>query len=178
MTTTPRRFEQHRKSKTPIVIPDRVAERAATKYTEDENGCWISTYSTASHGYAQIGWNDGGDRHMVTAHRAAWVHANGQQIPDGMTIDHTCKARRCVNPAHLRAMENFENARRTFGRDWKEGTCINGHPNDLLYQQPNGRWRCPPCDRTAKAKWAANNPDKVKASRRKYNQKKKEQATP
>ena len=45
-----------RMPKKPIVIPSRVAERAATRYVEDENGCFISTYSTASHGYAQIGW--------------------------------------------------------------------------------------------------------------------------
>ena len=44
----------------------------------DEAGCWVSTYSTASHGYAQIGWQDGPDRHMALAHRAAWVHVHGQ----------------------------------------------------------------------------------------------------
>ena len=68
-----------------IVIPARVAERAATRYVLTETGCHVSTYSTGSHGYAQVGWTDGIFRSMVTAHRVAWVYATGEQIPAGMT---------------------------------------------------------------------------------------------
>lgn len=39
-----------RRPKMPIIIPPRVAERAATRCYVDANGCHISTYSTASHG--------------------------------------------------------------------------------------------------------------------------------
>jgi hypothetical protein len=112
-----------------VPVPDRVAYRAATRYQLDEaTGCWISDYSTASHGCAQIGWQD--DEKVMrgtTAHRAAWVHHNGQQVPDGQTIDHTCKNRRCVRRDHLRVLVNLENARRTNGRDWPLGTCLHGH---------------------------------------------------
>lgn len=134
---------RYRAPKTRIVIPPRVAERAATRY-ETDGECWISTYSTASHGYAQIGWSDEGHTKIVTAHRAAWVYHNGKQVPDGYTVDHMCKNRRCVNPKHLRALSNFENARRNFGRDWTIGTCINGHPNSELYWDGK-RYRCRPC---------------------------------
>lgn len=119
------------------MIPAAVAERAATKYVYDVTGCHISTYSVSSNGYAQIGWNEPGDRHVVSAHRAAWVQAYGQ-IPTGMTIDHTCKQRRCVNVAHLRMLDNFENARRTSGLDWPLGQCKNGHPNSELHLRSNG----------------------------------------
>lgn len=135
----------HRRPKRPIVIPDRVAARAAVRFEADGSGCWISTYSVASHGYAQIGWTDPGYRQVVTAHRAAWVYHHGQQIPEGMTIDHTCKERRCVNPSHLRMLSNFENARRTAGRDWPLGECVNGHSNDYLVQDYRGRWQCREC---------------------------------
>lgn len=121
-----------RRPKMPIIIPPRVAERAATRCYVDANGCHISTYSTASHGYAQIGWSCPEGRWLVTAHRAAWVHATGEQIPKGMTIDHLCRERRCVNPDHLRMLSNFENARRTRGRDWPLGQCANGHSNESL----------------------------------------------
>ena len=135
---------RYRKPKSKIVIPERVAKRAATKYVENEDGCWISTYSVASHGYAQIGWKDPGYRQVVTAHRAAWVYFTGEQIPEGMTIDHKCKNRPCVNPDHLRMTTNFENARRTRGRDWKMGECANGHSNDHL-EWDGQRYQCKPC---------------------------------
>ena len=144
----------HRRPKLPIIIPDRVAARAAVKFEADESGCWISTYSVASHGYAQIGWQDGDYRQVVTAHRAAWVYHHGQQIPEGMTIDHTCKTRPCVNPSHLRMLSNFENARRTDGRDWPLGECANGHSNDFLFRQGK-RWRCEKCNADAQARYRA-----------------------
>lgn len=134
---------RYRKPKERIVIPDRVAHRAATRYVV-EGECWISTYSVASHGYAQVGWQEKGYRQVVTAHRAAWVFHNGRQIQEAHTIDHTCKNRRCVNPDHLREISNFENARRTHGYDWELGKCKNGHPNSELYWD-GGRYRCRPC---------------------------------
>lgn len=152
MKPTVNRF---RVPKTRIVIPPRVAERAATRY-ETDGECWISTYSTASHGYAQIGWSEEGRDKVVTAHRAAWVYHNHKQIPDGYTVDHLCKNRRCVNPQHLRALPNFENARRTFGRDWPMGTCINGHSNKELYWD-GSRYRCRPCTQERMARRRAKN---------------------
>lgn len=144
---------------TKFTIPERVTERAASKYILDEStGCHISTYSVASHGYAQIGWQDPGYRQVVLAHRAAWVHVNGQ-IPAGMTIDHTCKNKRCVNVAHLRLLDNYENGRRTAGRDWPMGQCINGHPNSDLVLVGNGektpRLRCSKCRTMYDARYVA-----------------------
>lgn len=121
-------------------IPERVARRAHDAYTVDENGCHVSTYSTGSHGYAQIGWHAAARRVATTAHRAAWVHAHGQ-IRSGMTIDHLCKNRRCVNVAHLRELSNYENARRSAGDDWPLGQCRNGHPDTELRDYPSRKNR-------------------------------------
>lgn len=141
-----------------IIIPERVAARAATRFVVDEHGCHISTYSVASHGYAQIGWQDGGYRQVVTAHRASWVHVNGQ-IPEGMTIDHICRVRPCVNPEHLQLMSNLENARGGGGHHTTAPVptgdkCSRGHA-ELLYA--NGEKHCRECAQ----EWA----------RRKYNHK-------
>lgn len=123
-----------------VPVPERVAERAYTKVDVDAaTGCWISRYSRASHGYAQIGWQSKAEgRNVVLAHRAAWVHVNGQ-VPMGVTLDHICKNRPCVNPDHLRMISNFENARRTDGRDWEFGKCANGHSNMFLREDPHRR---------------------------------------
>ena len=90
-------------------------------------GCHISRYSVASNGYAQIGWWEQGKNYGVSAHCASWVATHGQ-IPDGMTVDHTCFTLVCVNVAHLRLLTNFHNAQRQQGRDWPLGECVNGHP--------------------------------------------------
>lgn len=125
-----------------VPVPERVALRAITNMDIREDGCWISRYSVASHGYAQVGWAVPKDErrgrsrnNMVLAHRAAWTHVNGQ-VPLGMTLDHVCKERRCVNPDHLRLLPNYENARRVDGEDWPLGFCKRGHPNSELAEYP------------------------------------------
>ncbi len=158
-----------------VSVPERVAERAYTRHEVDEGGCWVSTYSVASHGYAQIGWQNKGDRRVVLAHRASWTHVNGQ-VPIGMTLDHLCKNRRCVNPAHLRLLSNYENARRNTGDDWGFGTCRNGHPDTELEESlrtaKSGRkyfgLRCRVCMNESRKKWEERNPEKVRAIREAY----------
>lgn len=103
------------------------------------NGCHVCTYSTGSHGYAQAFTTK-----VTVAHRVAWEAVNGS-IPEGMTIDHGCRNRRCVNVRHMRLLSNFENARRTHGRDWPLGYCINGHPNERLHRTNRGRLECQDC---------------------------------
>lgn len=129
-----------------VLIPARVAERAANKFVV-VGECHLSKYSVGSHGYSQIGWHgDDGVRRCTTAHRAAYVHHNGL-IPVGMTVDHrhsVCLSRRCVRREHLRLLTNLENARRTFGRDWPVGVCIEGHPNDEMVLR-GGKHVCKPC---------------------------------
>lgn len=134
-----------------VPIPARVAERAATRYQISGN-CWISNYSVASHGYAQIGWDTKAEGHSVVgAHRAAWTHHNGP-IPDGLTIDHLCRQRRCVNPDHLRLLTNVENAsdngmkpHRDLPAGWDCRNC--GNP---IVRVSNGSTTCRQCARARK----------------------------
>lgn len=51
------------------------------------------------------------DRVAQLAHRLAWEDVHGP-IPDGMTIDHLCRVRNCVNVEHLELVTNQENMRR------------------------------------------------------------------
>lgn len=46
------------------------------------------------------------------AHRLYYELANGP-IPAGMQLDHLCKQRDCVNPAHLEPVTPLENTRRS-----------------------------------------------------------------
>lgn len=146
-----------------VPVPDRVAERAYTNVDKQADGCWISRYSVASHGYSQIGWQTKASRHVILGHRASWVHVNGQ-MPLGMTLDHVCKTRRCVNPEHLRMLPNYENARRVDGADWPIGFCKRGHPNSELREYAFGRGtktlECRVCHsaRIRRNNWVARHP--------------------
>jgi hypothetical protein len=144
-------------------IPERVAERAATRYVENEAGCFISTCSTGSHGYAQIGWTESGKTQMTTAHRAAWVHYTGAQ-PVGM-VDHQDHCdRRCVRGSHLRDISNWQNARRNRAdADPRLGVCLNGHDAPIVDRKRVGKsgkvriWRtCVECERDRNRRWRAN----------------------
>ena len=134
-----------------VAIPERVYERIihwadrAPAREDQEVGCLISRYSVGSHGYAQIGWNEGGKRTVTLAHLALWRYLRGQ-ITEGMTVDHQCKTKKCVEESHLRLLSNFDNARRTGGRDWPLGQCANGHPDSEQYKVGK-RTRCRSCQR-------------------------------
>lgn len=131
-------------------VPERVYQRVlhwadrAEPTEGQEIGCLVSRYSTGSHGYAQIGWNEGGKRTVTLAHLALWRHEVGP-IPEGMTVDHKCRNKKCVERSHLRLLTNYDNARRTHGRDWPLGQCINGHPDSEQFMQGKRR-RCRPCN--------------------------------
>lgn len=81
---------------------------------------------------------------MTTAHRAAWVHHHGQ-IPAGLTVDHICRVRRCVNVAHLRLLTNRENASdngQTFLNPVIDTPCRKGHQRR---ENASGYRYCPTC---------------------------------
>ena len=131
-----------------LMFPERVVKRVMTKWHQ-EGECWISDYSTGSHGYAQIVWLDKekGKSVGTTAHRVAWWAANRQEIGSGMTVDHICRRRPCVNPSHLRLLSNEANASDNGMSQYRtneelDRVCHKGHP---LVLGGNGKTYCRTC---------------------------------
>lgn len=109
--------------------------------------CWLWMKSTASHGYGQT-W-DGTTVRL--AHRVAWTLAVGP-IPEGLTIDHECRNRRCCNPAHLRLMDNVNNAR--LNGNAIKTHCKRGHAFDdaNTRRTRKGHRKCIECEAFHNAK--------------------------
>lgn len=64
------------------------------------------------------------------AHRVAYELLIGP-IPAGMTLDHLCRNRLCVNPVHLEAVTNRVNILRGTSPaaiHARKVACPNGHP--------------------------------------------------
>lgn len=74
----------------------------------DENGCWVWQLALTSDGYGYKNLHRG---HGVMAHRWFYEQLVGP-IPEGLTIDHLCQVRACVNPAHMEPVTLEENIAR------------------------------------------------------------------
>lgn len=71
-----------------------------------ESGCWIWLGTTDRKGYGYI-WDSEQHRNR-RAHRVSYELHRGP-IPVGLTLDHKCRVRPCVNPWHLRPATVEEN---------------------------------------------------------------------
>lgn len=88
------------------------------------DSCWIWTGAKDSKGYGLF-WN----KKHFKAHRFSYELLMGK-IPEGLIIDHRCRVRECVNPAHLEPVLNRENILRGIGIaaiNSKKIYCIHGH---------------------------------------------------
>lgn len=128
-----------------ITVPQRVIDRIYDRVdVRGSDECWPWKLSVSAEGYGFVGWKvTDGKSQKTTAHRVAWMAANGRQLHD-LTVDHLCRNPVCCNPAHLEAVSIRENILRSDGPAAVNGRrerCANGHAF-----KHTGRQRvCPDC---------------------------------
>lgn len=92
------------------------------------SGCWLFTGCTKPDGYGRFFY----EGKQALAHRVGYEHFVGP-IPAGLSLDHLCRVRNCVNPAHLEPVTHAENVKRGIGPTAINATkthCVHGHPFD------------------------------------------------
>ena len=108
-------------------------------FTSSYNGCWLWIGGTTHDGYPV--WKTTGGR-TVYAHRFLYEQEIGA-IPEGFTLDHTCRVRNCVNPLHMDPCTLRENiSRGDYGWRKRLTHCKNGHaftPENTYFDKKGGR---------------------------------------
>lgn len=118
-------------------------------------GCWEWTGYRSASGYGKLGYGpDPLSRKYVSlpAHQVTFILFNGP-LPSGTQIDHLCRNRACVNPAHLEAVTPRENVRRRIAPPVHHNTakthCKRGHeftPDNTTWSKDGRRRTCRACN--------------------------------
>lgn len=117
-------------------------EKLFTKFYErvtpklDDAGCWEWTGHITPDGYGRYSLPD--KLGNILAHRWAYELFIGP-IPDGLTLDHLCRVKTCVNPYHLEPVSARVNVQRA-----QSNFCKRGHSLQDSYKW-HGTRNCRPC---------------------------------
>jgi 5-methylcytosine-specific restriction endonuclease McrA len=134
------------KPKSDYAVTPELAERVESLIERIPfHSCWEWGGRIAPNGYGVIEVHTvDNKRRSRRAHRIIYESYVGA-IPDGLQLDHLCRNRGCVNPAHLEPVTNHENHRR--GLRASKTHCPAGHAysGDNLVLTKRGR-KCRACN--------------------------------
>jgi hypothetical protein len=85
--------------------PDEIRFWTKVDRSGGPDACWLWLGGVSSNtGYGNFWWLG----RTQSAHRVAYIFEHGA-IPLSLVIDHLCRTRRCVNPAHMELVSQAEN---------------------------------------------------------------------
>ncbi len=116
--------------------------------------CWKWKGRIEKNGYGRFSYKHD---QIISSHRMSYLLYRGP-IDMGLTIDHLCKNKWCVNPSHLEVVTMKENLRRSFNItniNEHKTHCKSGHPFSLsnTYIRPDGSRQCKICRSIAQQKY-------------------------
>jgi hypothetical protein len=92
----------------PVVVKKPLRMRLMEHVRKAEE-CWHWTGSKNNDGYGQVHIG----RKTLLAHRLSYESFVGP-VPAGLQLDHLCRNRACINPAHLEAVTGSVNVQRRY----------------------------------------------------------------
>lgn len=114
--------------RTPEEVETAKQARSETKFWSPVNKtttCWLWTGKLTDRGYGRTSFR----RRLQFIHRIAYVLLVGP-IPEGHELDHLCRVRNCVNPAHLEPVVHRINSLRSHSMvadNAQKTSCLRGH---------------------------------------------------
>ena len=133
-------------SRLPQILQDKIEP-------EPNSGCWLWAGPCTDSGYGEV-WLDG---RRTRAHRYVFGLLRGDaSLASAETLDHLCRVRACVNPAHLEPVSKGENVLRGVGlsaENARKDRCPFGHPFDRVDNR--GQRCCRRCMAAACRRWQA-----------------------
>lgn len=144
-------------------------------HKKSSDGCWEWSGHRLPSGYGLVTSREfkRGSKKPIYAHRLSYEAFVGP-IPDGLHLDHLCRNRCCVNPAHLEPVTALENVRRGMGHG-SETHCPAGHEYtaDNTHVDNGGHRHCKACDKIRKRARRDNNRAAYNAYQREWRAKHK-----
>ena len=116
-------------------------------YVEKTDSCWLWRGAATGRGYGNCSMFG----RSQSAHRVAYELLVGP-IPEGLTIDHLCRVKTCVNPAHMEPVTNRENIQRARGGN---DACVHGHPytaENMIPRNDGSTYKCRTCHNARRRK--------------------------
>lgn len=132
-----------------LTVAEQLAQKVRLQPVSDHgisvgltDDCHIWTGSSNKRGYGML--SDYYTGRKGVAHRFAYILAHGEESVAEKVVDHLCRVPACVNPNHLEAVTNQENALRGHAArgkapDWHERRL--GHPFNPDPSHIDGRGR-------------------------------------
>lgn len=141
-------------------------DRFREGYKVDPSGCWLWQKYKNIYGYGML-CEGGRNGRMLWAHRVSYEFHCGP-IGAGLEIDHLCRIRACVNPAHLEPVTHRTNILRgeaPSANCARQASCIRGHPFDERNtgRNKNGGRYCRACARDKRREFRARNRERYNA---------------
>lgn len=128
------------------IMTKKDVKRFESKFQKTD-GCWLWRGSLVVNGYGRM--RPHGKANHVNAHRISYELYVGR-IPEGLTLDHLCRVRACVNPSHLEPVTKSVNTLRGYGAAAKNARkiqCNRGHKytSKNTYLRSSGHRICRRC---------------------------------